>query len=491
MASLSSSEELLLDPELLKGLTEDEKQEALQAAAAAKRAEERAEQRALELAMKRKEEERKLELQREQLDRHQGNTDGQKNQKQKQGLGSADDATTNGTTSVVFIPKRNRSQLRQEEPKEQQPKPQPQPLDTTTTQKKLNDPPKRKEPPASAATSSNQSAWSQRTSEAVKKSYLGKSVEDLEEERAEKRKKARVNKKITFKFKWDEEDDTFQDEDPLYTSLRKYPSQNNKTRQDRKKDALSGMSSTSYDTVRNKPIAKMTPRDWRILRENYEITVKGGKAPPPLRSFRENPLPSSELPSLHPSLLDALENVMHFQEPTPIQRQAIPIGLQRRDLIGIAETGSGKTVAFGVPICNYLIHLPSHVLTRVAEQGPLALIMAPTREVRTNIFLLFHATFSPVSLVAVVWLTPPRSFCLSCLSSCFFLLHIFIPSFSLPCKSTRNSANYCRDKNTLGIAVSLEGKTFSSRQMTCARGFTLLWVPQVESTSALKRHTWY
>jgi ATP-dependent RNA helicase DDX23/PRP28 len=98
-------------------------------------------------------------------------------------------------------------------------------------------------------------------------------------------------------------------------------------------------------TVWNKPIAQMTPRDWRIFRENYEITVKGGRAPPPMRSFRESPSP--ELPSLHPSLLDAIENVMRFKEPSPIQRQAIPVGLQRRDLIGIAETGSGKVHQHG------------------------------------------------------------------------------------------------------------------------------------------------
>ena len=115
-------------------------------------------------------------------------------------------------------------------------------------------------------------------------------------------------------------------------------------------------------SVQNKPLSQMTARDWKIFRENLEIKVKGGQAPPPMRSFRESPSPGV-IPDLHPALLDALENVLRFQEPSPIQRQAIPIGLQRRDLIGIAETGSGKTVAFGLPLCHYLLNLPKHVVS--------------------------------------------------------------------------------------------------------------------------------
>jgi len=47
-----------------------------------------------------------------------------------------------------------------------------------------------------------------------------------------------------------------------------------------------------------------------------------------------------------------------FQEPSPIQRQAIPIGLQNRDIIGIAETGSGKTAAFLIPLLVWITSLP-------------------------------------------------------------------------------------------------------------------------------------
>lgn len=69
-------------------------------------------------------------------------------------------------------------------------------------------------------------------------------------------------------------------------------------------------------------------------------------------------------------ILQAL-NEMGFEEPTPIQKEAIPIALAGRDLIGQAQTGTGKTAAFGIPI-----------LERIKPQGegPFALILAPTRE---------------------------------------------------------------------------------------------------------------
>lgn len=80
-----------------------------------------------------------------------------------------------------------------------------------------------------------------------------------------------------------------------------------------------------------KRIDEMTERDWRIFREDYNITIKGSRIPSPLRNWNE-----SELPKV---ILDIIEENKYF-EPTPIQRQAIPIGLQNRDIIGVAETGS-------------------------------------------------------------------------------------------------------------------------------------------------------
>lgn len=50
--------------------------------------------------------------------------------------------------------------------------------------------------------------------------------------------------------------------------------------------------------------------------------------------------------------------ICYFEEPTPIQSQAIPIGLQNRDIIGVAETGSGKTAAFLIPLLVWITSLP-------------------------------------------------------------------------------------------------------------------------------------
>ena len=73
---------------------------------------------------------------------------------------------------------------------------------------------------------------------------------------------------------------------------------------------------------------------------------------------------------LAPELLDAVRDA-GYESPTPIQRDAIPLALRGRDLIGLAQTGTGKTAAFTLPIVNRLLDGPRR--TR-------ALILTPTRE---------------------------------------------------------------------------------------------------------------
>lgn len=79
-------------------------------------------------------------------------------------------------------------------------------------------------------------------------------------------------------------------------------------------------------------------------------------------------------------LLQALESA-GYQTPTPIQQQAIPKILQHHDVLACAQTGTGKTAAFSLPIIEQL--LTAKVDT--AFQGPKALILAPTRELAIQI----------------------------------------------------------------------------------------------------------
>ena len=79
-----------------------------------------------------------------------------------------------------------------------------------------------------------------------------------------------------------------------------------------------------------------------------------------------------------PALLDALD-AMNFQECTPIQEKAIPILLQGRDLIGIAQTGTGKTAAYLLPVLDKLSD------GSYPENAVNCLIMVPTRELAQQI----------------------------------------------------------------------------------------------------------
>lgn len=144
-----------------------------------------------------------------------------------------------------------------------------------------------------------------------------------------------------------------------------------------------------------KPLADMTERDWRIFREDFDIRIKGGRATLPLRFWSEAGFP--------PQIARAVQDA-GYADPSPIQRQAIPIGQARKDIIGIAETGSGKTAAFLLPLLIYMMELPSSLIERVADEGPLAVVMAPTRELAQQIEeecikLAKHTVFKTVCIV--------------------------------------------------------------------------------------------
>src|ERR1700710_2227635 len=76
-----------------------------------------------------------------------------------------------------------------------------------------------------------------------------------------------------------------------------------------------------------------------------------------------------------------------YTTPTPIQEQSIPIILQQRDLLGCAQTGTGKTAAFAIPILQLMHQQPAHQDRRKIQ----ALILTPTRELAIQIEESFKA----------------------------------------------------------------------------------------------------
>src|ERR1044072_4889706 len=91
--------------------------------------------------------------------------------------------------------------------------------------------------------------------------------------------------------------------------------------------------------------------------------------------FRESAMPFRAL-GLHPHLVQATRD-MQYVEPTPVQAEAIPHVLAGRDLIATAQTGTGKTAAFLLPVLHQLLSLP-----RGTTRG---LVTPPTRELARQI----------------------------------------------------------------------------------------------------------
>ncbi|MEX5220051.1 MAG: DEAD/DEAH box helicase [Nitrospiraceae bacterium] len=93
---------------------------------------------------------------------------------------------------------------------------------------------------------------------------------------------------------------------------------------------------------------------------------------PPVRGFS----PGFAALGLEATLLTALDT-LGYEEPTPIQREAIPSLLAGRDLLGQAATGTGKTAAFTLPLLQQIAHSP--------RRHPSALILVPTRELAIQV----------------------------------------------------------------------------------------------------------
>ncbi|XP_061767298.1 probable ATP-dependent RNA helicase DDX43 isoform X2 [Nerophis ophidion] len=119
--------------------------------------------------------------------------------------------------------------------------------------------------------------------------------------------------------------------------------------------------------------------DWRKENNNIfvdDLTEGGNKRiiPNPCRTFLE-------AFELYPEIMDNIERV-GFVKPTPIQSQAWPVLLSGEDLIAIAQTGTGKTLAYLLP---GFVHMDGQPIPRCERDGPGMLVLTPTRELALQI----------------------------------------------------------------------------------------------------------
>uniref|UniRef100_A0A672ZW00 RNA helicase n=1 Tax=Sphaeramia orbicularis TaxID=375764 RepID=A0A672ZW00_9TELE len=107
-------------------------------------------------------------------------------------------------------------------------------------------------------------------------------------------------------------------------------------------------------------------------RRKKEITVRGSGCPKPVTNFHQAQFPQY--------VMDVLMQ-QNFKEPTAIQAQGFPLALSGRDMVGIAQTGSGKTLSYLLPAIVHINHQP--YLER--GDGPICLVLAPTRELAQQV----------------------------------------------------------------------------------------------------------
>ncbi|KAH9058320.1 RNA helicase, partial [Lactarius vividus] len=124
--------------------------------------------------------------------------------------------------------------------------------------------------------------------------------------------------------------------------------------------------------VEDKRVSAHSDREIEEFRRIKEIKVQGHNVPRPVSSFDEAGFPDYLMVSIR---------AQGFSEPTPIQCQAWPMALSGRDVVAIAQTGSGKTISFALPA---MLHINAQPLLSPGD-GPIALVLAPTRELAVQI----------------------------------------------------------------------------------------------------------
>ncbi|KAI9224131.1 P-loop containing nucleoside triphosphate hydrolase protein [Blastocladiella britannica] len=117
------------------------------------------------------------------------------------------------------------------------------------------------------------------------------------------------------------------------------------------------------------------------IRAKYHIDIEGDDPPPPITRFHEMKIP--------PCIVDYLAREKGILRPTPIQLQGMPVVLEGRDMIGIAFTGSGKTLVFTLPLVLRAMEEEMKLPFQPGE-GPVGLIVCPSRELANQTYSIIR-----------------------------------------------------------------------------------------------------
>lgn len=129
---------------------------------------------------------------------------------------------------------------------------------------------------------------------------------------------------------------------------------------------------------------------WNKTRKEWHMEVEGNDVPPPLKRFQDMKFP---LP-----IIEALRK-KNIHRPTPIQMQGLPVALAGRDMVGIAFTGSGKTLTFSLPLVMASLEEELR-MPLVGGEGPVGFILAPSRELARQTFDVVRGFCETVSAAA-------------------------------------------------------------------------------------------
>nr|BAE71218.1 putative DEAD-box protein abstrakt [Trifolium pratense] len=133
-------------------------------------------------------------------------------------------------------------------------------------------------------------------------------------------------------------------------------------------------------------IRRMSKKGCELIQKQWHIIVDGEENPPPIKNFKDMRFPDPILKML---------KTKGIVQPTPIQVQGLPVILSGRDMIGIAFTGSGKTLVFVLPMIMMAMQ-EEIMMPIVPGEGPFGLIICPSRELARQTYEVIEQFLLPL-----------------------------------------------------------------------------------------------